>query len=69
MSKPLANGVTRRDLGIALAAASAAVVAAQETAPTEDLLGAVREQVKTNSQTLRAFEVPTATEPSFAFRP
>lgn len=68
MSKPSAKAVTRRDLGIALAAASTAVAAAQQPTPPADLLGGAREQVKANSQTLRSFEVPTAAEPSFSFR-
>ena len=64
------SGVSRRELALAFAVASASVAAAQQSAaPAEDLLGSAREQVKNNGETLRNFKVPTATEPSFTFHP
>jgi hypothetical protein len=61
------SGVTRRDVALAFVAASA--VANAQQAHGEDLLASAIEQVKGTSETLRKFEVPTATEPSFVFRP
>jgi hypothetical protein len=61
------GGLTRRDVGLALVAASSVAVAQQPSA--DDLLASARDQVKENSETLRKFKVPTATEPSFVFRP
>ena len=66
MKEP-SSGVTRRDVGLAFVAASAVALAQQPAA--EDLLTSAREQVKRTSETLRDFKIPTATEPSFAFRP
>lgn len=67
MSTP---AVTRRELALALATGSAAVAIAQQpAAPPEDLLGSAREQVKSIGESLRNFQVPTATEPSFTFHP
>ena len=67
--------MTRRDLGMALAAAAPAL--AQQPAPNPsasqtpagDVDTAAREQVKRTRDTLRKFKVPIATEPSFTFRP
>ena len=62
-------GVSRRNLGLAIAAMPAALVMAQQAPATEDLLAAAREQMKSMGEELRTFKVPIATEPSFAFRP
>jgi hypothetical protein len=66
MSRPK-GGVTRRDLGLTLAAAIP--LAAQQTAPPADLIADAREQWKKNAEQLRKVKVPIATEPSFIFRP
>jgi hypothetical protein len=66
MKEP-SKGVTRRDVALVFVATSAVGLAQQ--APAEDLVASAREQVRSNSETLRKFKVPTATEPSFAFRP
>ena len=62
------SAMTRRDVGLAFMAASGVVAVAQQP-PSEDLLAAARARVKTNSETLRSFKLPIATEPSFVFRP
>ena len=61
------TGVTRRGVALAFVASAAAV--AQQPSTPEDLNALAREQAKQHSNTLRSFEVPIATEPSFAFRP
>lgn len=66
--KPAAFGVSRRELGLAIVTASAAAAVAQQPA-AEDLLAAERHRVKSASETLRNFRIPSATEPSFVFRP
>jgi hypothetical protein len=69
-TKGVTRGISRRELGVAIAASAVtSAMAQQPPAVTQDLAAAAREQVKTNSETLRKFEVPTATEPSFVFRP
>jgi hypothetical protein len=73
MKKPSSGGVSRRDLGIAIAAAGA-VTSATAQQPTaapsnEDVLTTAREQVRATGEKLRKFKVPLATEPSFTFRP
>jgi hypothetical protein len=55
-------------MGLAFVAASG-VAMAQQTADSEDLLASARAQIKRNGEALRSFKVPTAAEPSFAFRP
>lgn len=61
--------LTRRDLGLALAVGSAAATAVAQQPPAEDLLASAREQVKRNGDAMRSVKIPTATEPSFTFRP
>lgn len=60
-------GISRRDL--ALAAAAAVPLLAQEAAKTEDDLAASRENMRRNSDAIRKFALPLTTEPSFIFRP
>lgn len=59
-------GITRRNLGLTIVASAAGALAQQP--PTEDLAGAARERLKQNIATLRKFQIPLATEPSFTFR-
>jgi hypothetical protein len=61
------SGVTRRDLGLTLAAAIP--LAAQQTAPAADLIVEAREDWKKSGEQLRKVKVPLSTEPSFVFRP
>jgi hypothetical protein len=66
--------MTRRDLGLALAAAAPApaqqpVRTTPPQAPAADADTAAREQVTRTRETLRKFKVPIATEPSFTFQP
>ena len=60
------RGITRRHLAGAL---TAAPLLAQNAVKTEDDLAASREQVKRNSDQIRRFNLPQATEPGFIFRP
>lgn len=62
------DGVSRREIAAALALAVPAM-AQQPPASAEDLDAAAREQFARSGDLLRKFKVPTATEPSFAFRP
>jgi hypothetical protein len=48
---------------------SSPAAAQQGTAKPPDDLSAAREQTQRTAEQLRRFKVPTATEPSFAFRP
>ena len=58
---------TRRQAALSMLAPAAA--AAQQTPPPADELEAARRQTQRSVDQLRAFKVPAATEPSFAFRP
>ena len=64
------RGVSRRELAAAVGfAIPAAAAAEQSAAPATDLVAAARDQIKRNTDQLRKFKVPIATEPSFSFRP
>jgi hypothetical protein len=64
------RGVSRRELAAAVGLAIPAAAAAQQSAaPATDLDAAARDQIKRNTDQLRKFKVPIATEPSFSFRP
>ena len=58
--------LSRRDLA---ALALLAPLPAQDRPPETDDLGAQREQLKKNSEALKKFAVPMATEPAFVFKP
>ena len=60
--------ISRRELGIAAAALTPALLSAQQ-APESNLAAAAREDLKRATGVLRNFRVPLATEPSFVFRP
>jgi hypothetical protein len=58
---------TRRELGIAAAAAAMAV--ASDPADAQTPPPPVQEANRRNSETLTKFEIPISTEPAFRFEP
>jgi hypothetical protein len=61
--------MTRRELAIALAAATPSLAQQPAPPPAADVDSGAREQVTRTREQLRKFKVPIATEPSFTFRP
>jgi hypothetical protein len=60
---------TRRELGIAAAAAALALKADAQAPPLADPSKLVHDLNQRNSETLAKFEIPIATEPAFRFEP
>ena len=62
--------VTRRELGGALLASTAALAQTQPPPATPEAeLQAARQQLQRNSQALARFDLPAATEPACVFKP
>ena len=62
--------LTRRELGLSIAAAAAPVLAGAQTEPSaEQLLAAERKDLERAVKRLDQFRLPMATEPSFRFEP
>lgn len=59
---------TRRDLVLALAAASPVSAQAPAEPAKEDLLESARTQIRGNSKQLAAFKIDIAAEPAFQFK-
>jgi hypothetical protein len=59
----------RRQLAGLLAVAPLTASAQLPQPPVIDDAAAVRDQIKSNSEKIRKFDLPTATEPSFIFKP
>ena len=65
--------LTRRDLAAGLLGAAPLLAQAPAAVPTlvaaADDATIVREKLKSNAELIRKFELPTATEPGFIFKP
>ncbi|MEO8128819.1 MAG: hypothetical protein ABI822_17075 [Bryobacteraceae bacterium] len=59
---------TRRDLA-ALLSATPLLAQAPPAEPAADDASIAREKIKANAELIRKFDLPTATEPSFIFKP
>ena len=67
----MSTKLTRRDLAAGLLGAAPLLAQAPPTqAPAAgDEASIVRDKLKTNADLIRKFELPTATEPGFIFKP
>lgn len=59
---------TRRDLG-ALLTAVPLLAQAPPAEPAADDASIARDKIKSNAELIRKFDLPSATEPSFVFKP
>jgi len=67
MKPRVPGGISRRQLPAAILAP--APLLGQVSAPIAEELAAARQRTQTTTQALRKLKIPTATEPSFTFKP
>ena len=65
----MSTRLTRRQLAAGLLGAAPLLAQAPPPPVAADDASIARERIKTNSELIRKFDLPVATEPSFIFKP